>query len=199
MKPQFPRLFTRLFFRMSLSFTAAEVSGSWVGSGTSTAQTEPDVHKNPAKPRPGQVYTGGKIDGHRSVTQRDRGAGRRQRLPPDRGCAGDTATVTSLTGDTARGHIAGDELPAVGHPWPPHLHHVPAGHVPQSLAAAAGAHPGCVGGPWLCPCRDIAVTCSASPSWMERWPHSPALSCLICLIICTGQQITQLWAFCAYL
>lgn len=36
MNPEFSRLFTRLFFRMPLSFPAAKASGSWVESGTST-------------------------------------------------------------------------------------------------------------------------------------------------------------------
>lgn len=146
-----------------------------------------------------------------------------RRLPSDRGCAGDTAGVTSLgtalTGDTARGHIAGHQSAqggdtARGHltgncgahwgtqlgvtllgtscpPWdtagaqPAAPMAIPPaagpcgqraarpGHVPQTLAAAAavGAHPRCVGGPWPCPCRDTAVTRSASPSWMERRPQ----------------------------
>lgn len=200
----------------------------------STADTEPDVQENPAQPRPGQVYTGGKINGHRSAIQRHRGAGRR--LPSDRGCAGDTAGVTSLgtalTGDTAGGHIAGDRSAqrgdtARGHltgswgahwrtqlgvtslgtgcpPWdtPGAQPAARPGHVPKTLAAAAaGAHPRCVGGPWPCPCRDTAVTRSASPqldgemACAPRHGLSPAPSCLICFIICTGQQITQLRAF----
>lgn len=45
MNPEFSPLFTRLFLRMSLSFPAAEASGSWVGSGTSTGCSDHDRHR----------------------------------------------------------------------------------------------------------------------------------------------------------
>lgn len=95
-----------------------------------------------------------------------------RRLPSDRGCAGDTARVTSLgttlTGDTLGSHCRGMESSTDGHPTcTRYLRAGQPGHVPQSLVAAATR---CVGGPWPCPCWDT-VTCSASPSWMERRPQ----------------------------
>lgn len=103
-----------------------------------------------------------------------------RRLPSDRGCAGDTAKGhlngdRADTGDTARGsHCWG---PTVGHSGHPTCTRScgqrgqATCHKASTAAAAARAHPGCVGGPWPCPCWDTAVTCSASPSWTERRPQ----------------------------
>lgn len=134
------------------------------------------------KTRPGQVYTGGKIDVHRSAIQRDRGAGRRQ-LPFDRGCA--------------RGHGSGS--PTVAHSQnttatPPAAG--PRGQQGQAMCHKASQR--YIHGAWVALGRVLAGT-RLSPAqpppagWRDGL--NPALSCSICFIICPGQQITQLWAF----
>lgn len=70
-----------------------------------------------------------------------------RRLPSDRGCAGDTAGVTSLgtalTGDTARGHIAGHQSAQGGDTARGHIagHQLPTVGHSRSTASSTDGHP----------------------------------------------------------
>lgn len=129
MKPEFSRLFTRLLFRMSLSFTAAKAIGSWAGWGTSTGCSDHgrDRARRAQKPDPGRFTREEKSMAIDLQYKGTAALADGRRLPSD---------LTGALQGTRLGvtHRGTHPEHSQQHRWPPHLHRVTAGSTARPCA-----------------------------------------------------------------